>query len=181
VVLCTIFRRCLQRSHYIGPRKVMSDPNLVTSWPSSAPREAARHVARRHPALFSGGELNAIWEHGYVKRQPCSCGEPIQRCESWSKATARAFGSASQPDPAPHQVADEQRHTRWIARSVRSDPDLAHDWKLHNYRLTLLPLYQTTYSRTILPDVLTAVCNVIGRRVSSLKQTVWRRPSENRN
>jgi hypothetical protein len=181
VVLNTLYGRCLQRSLYIGPRKVMSDPNLVTSCPSSAPREAARHVARRHPALFSSGELNAIWEHGYVKSQPGSCAEPIQRCQFWSKATARAFGSAGQPDPAPHQVADPQRHTCRIACSVRFGPDLADHWTLQDCRQALLPLYHTTYSRTILPDVLTAVCSAVGRCVSRFKPTVWKRRSENRN
>ena len=61
---------------------------------------------------------------------------------------AKALGSAGQPDPAPHQVAEwqhaalRQRHTRRIARSVATDPDLADDSKLRNYRRTLLQLYQ---------------------------------------
>jgi hypothetical protein len=101
------------------------------------------------PALFSGGELCTIWERGYLKEQPCLCGEPIQGCEFWSEVMARAFGSAGQPDPAPHQVAEwqhtalRQRHTRRIARSVATDPDLADDSRLRDYRQTLLQLYQT--------------------------------------
>jgi len=100
------------------------------------------------PAVFSGGELRTIWEQGYLRGQLCSCGEPIQRCEFWSEVMAKAFGSAGQPDPAPHQVAEwqrttlRQRHTRRIARSVATDPDLAENPKLRDYRQTLLQLYQ---------------------------------------
>jgi len=62
---------------------------------------------------------------------------------------AKAFGSAGQPDPSPHQVAEcqrtalRQRHNRRIARSVSTNPDLADDPKLRDYRQTLLQLYQT--------------------------------------
>ena len=108
------------------------------------------------------------------------CGEPIQRCELWAKRMARAFCSAGQPDPAPHQVADPQRNTHRLALSAASDPDLADDSQLQNYRQTLLPLYQTTSSRTILHEVLTALCNAIGTRAGSPKLTVWRSRSENR-
>jgi hypothetical protein len=103
---------------------------------------------RNNPALFSGGELRTIWEHGYLRGQPCSCGEPMQRCEFWSEVMARAFGSAGQPDPTPHQVAEcqrtapRQRHTRRIARSVATGPDLTDRLKLWDYRQTVLQLYQ---------------------------------------
>jgi hypothetical protein len=101
------------------------------------------------PAVFSGGELRWIWERGYLKDQSCSCGEPIQRCELWSEVMAEASGSAGQPDRAPHQVAEwqrtalRQRHTCRIARSVATDPDLADDPTLRDYRRTLLQLCQT--------------------------------------
>ena len=104
------------------------------------------------PAVFSGGELRRIWERGYLKEQPCSCGEPIQGCEFWSQVMARAFGLAGQPDPAPHQVAEwrhtalRQRHTLRIAHSVATEPDLTDDSRLRDYRQTLLQLYQTIAS-----------------------------------
>jgi len=100
------------------------------------------------PTVFSGGELRTIWERGYLRDQPCSCGEPVQRCEFWSEVMARAFGSAGQPDPASCQVAEwqhtalRQRHTRQIARSVATDPDLADGPNLRDCRQTLLQLYQ---------------------------------------
>jgi hypothetical protein len=78
------------------------------------------------PALFSGGELRWIWERGYLKKQPCLCGEPIQGCEFWSQLMARAFGSAGQPDPAPHQVAEWQ-HTALRQRHYTPDRALRCD------------------------------------------------------
>jgi hypothetical protein len=98
--------------------------------------------------VFSGGELLTIWERGHLRGQLCSCGVPIQRCEFWSEVMAKALGSASQPDPAPHRVAEwqrtalPQRHTRHIARSVPSDPHLTDNPKLRDYRQTLFQPYQ---------------------------------------
>jgi hypothetical protein len=101
------------------------------------------------PAVLSGSEPCTIWKGGYLRGQLCSCSEPIQRCGFWSEGMTRAFDSAGQPDHAPHQVAEwqhialQQRHTCRIARSAATDPDLADDSRLRDYRQTLLQLYQT--------------------------------------
>jgi Sulfotransferase family len=112
-----------------------------------------------NPAVFSGGEVRTIWSRGYLQRQPCSCGEPIERCELWSAVIAKAFGSVSQPDPAPHHVAEwrrtalRQRHTLGIARAVATDPDLGSHPVLRDYRQTLLQLYQAIAAVTGRPWV----------------------------
>ena len=131
----------------------MSDPNplnlLVVVGTTRSGSTLLDVLLGDTPSLFVGGEPNMIWERGYLREQPCSCGEPVQRCEFWSEVMARAFGSAGQPDSTPHQVAEwqhtalRQRHTRRIARSVATDPDLVDDSRLRDYRQTLLQLCQT--------------------------------------
>ena len=133
-------------------KKAVSDPNplnlLAVVGTTRSGSTLLDMLLGDHPAVFSGGELRTIWEQGYLRGQLCSCGEPIQRCEFWSEVMAKAFGSAGHPDPAPHQVAEwqrttlRQRHTRRIARSVATDPNLAENPKLRDYRQTLLQLYQ---------------------------------------
>jgi hypothetical protein len=115
------------------------------------------------PAVFSGGKPRTIWERDYLRGQPCSNGEPIQRCEFWSEVMPKAFGSVGQPDPAPHQVAEWKRLARRIARSVATEPDLADHPKLRDYRQPLLQLDQTTCSTTMLLDLRPAIGNAIGK------------------
>jgi hypothetical protein len=96
------------------------------------------------PAALSRGELRTIWERGYLRGQPCSFGKPIQRCEFWSEVMTKASRSTGEPDPAPHQVVEWQRipllqrHIRPIARSAATDPDLADDSRLRDYRQSVL-------------------------------------------
>ena len=91
----------------------MSDPNplnlLVVVGTTRSGSTLLDVLLGDTPSLFVGGEPHMIWERGYLKGQPCSCGEPIRRCEFWSEVMAKAVGSASQPDPAPHQVGERQR------------------------------------------------------------------------
>ena len=125
------------------------------------------------PLVLSGGDLRTIWERGYLRGQPRSCGKPIQRCELWSEVMTKAFGSTGEPDPAPHQVAEWQRialwqgHIRPIARSVATDPDLADDSRLRDCCQTVLQPYRTKYSTTMFLDLPTAFCDAV-RKTSQM-------------
>jgi hypothetical protein len=42
--------------------------------------------------FFHGGELNFIWEHGFLENRLCGCGAPFGECGVWTSVTERTFG-----------------------------------------------------------------------------------------
>ena len=50
-------------------------------------------VLGRVDGFVSLGEVNHIWERGFVENQLCGCGKPLKACAFWCAVIEEAFGS----------------------------------------------------------------------------------------
>jgi len=70
------------------------------------------------------GELVHLWERGLRRNEPCSCGQPFQKCEFWEAVGQAAFGGWSRLSPdgvieLQHQV-DRTRYLPWLVDPSRA-------------------------------------------------------------
>lgn len=55
------------------------------------------------------GELNYVWDRGYVQNQLCGCGEPFRSCPFWDEVSQVVFGVSSEKAPARELAALHRR------------------------------------------------------------------------
>jgi hypothetical protein len=49
-------------------------------------------VAGTSPNFMALGEMVHLWERGVLHGEPCSCGQPLRSCPTWTAIIERAFG-----------------------------------------------------------------------------------------
>jgi hypothetical protein len=91
--------------------------------------------------FFSVGELSNLWERGVVAGRRCGCGQPFDRCATWTAVLREAFGDGAGPNAErlvalARAQAGPARVPGVLARGVRLD-----DPATAEYRRTLERLY----------------------------------------
>lgn len=49
--------------------------------------------------FFPAGELQRIWDGGFIDNELCTCGEPFRQCEFWNEVIREAFGGWDAVNP----------------------------------------------------------------------------------
>ncbi|MBI9044509.1 MAG: sulfotransferase [Anaerolineaceae bacterium] len=55
-------------------------------------------VLGQFPEIISLGELNKIWNYGFIQNRKCSCGEPFLECQFWQKVYEKMKDEVSSKD-----------------------------------------------------------------------------------
>ncbi len=101
--------------------------------------------------FFSTGELQYLWEEGFLYGRSCSCGQPVLHCEVWSRIIAESIGTVTD-DQARQWLAFRKQNTRvWMALDSLNK-HYQHRASFQQYLHVLAKIYQ-------------AIINITGCRV----------------
>lgn len=59
------------------------------------------NVLGQYPGMFSGGEIQYLWDRGLAQNRLCGCNRPVPECPVWGEVVASAF---PQGPPAPERM-----------------------------------------------------------------------------
>ena len=72
-------------------------------------------------AFESVGELNVLWNRGFLENQPCGCRTPFRDCAYWRKAVEPHFGASDAEIEAIGTLRDGFFTLRFLRRLARGD------------------------------------------------------------
>lgn len=113
-------------------------------------------VLARVDGFVGVGEVNRIWDLGFVKNRPCGCGVPFRECDFWRVVIAEAFGGIDQIDMSSLLDWRNRSRTRHLPSSMLPAGNQFLASRSKTFREHLGKLYQTvqivTGSRVIVDN-----------------------------